>query len=74
MNKYHPVLVTRSDAGGDLYAPVQVIDNVDHESGDTPSYDYEAVKRRCDELNRLLEEREKRKLHSAAANDPDRWY
>jgi len=48
---YYPGRVTRSDAGGELYAPVRYVNNVAQESGDTPSYDHEAVRRRCEELN-----------------------
>jgi hypothetical protein len=42
--------VTRPDAGGNLWAPV---DQFGNESGDVPSYDDAAVSRRCDDLNRL---------------------
>lgn len=40
--------VTRADAGGELFAPV---DQFGEESGDTPSYDVNAVASRCVELN-----------------------
>jgi hypothetical protein len=43
------IKVTRPDAGGDLYAPV---DQFGVESGDTPSYDVTAVASRCIELNK----------------------
>ncbi|HEX2242692.1 MAG TPA: hypothetical protein VHK27_05480 [Gammaproteobacteria bacterium] len=45
--------VERKDAGGVLFAPV---DQFGVESGDTPSYDGEAIQRRCNELNGVTHE------------------
>lgn len=46
---FRPSEVKREDSGGQLWAPV---DQHRTESGDTPSYDFEAIRRRCEELNR----------------------
>lgn len=48
---FRPRRVIRSDAGGCLVAPV---DQHGVESGDTPSYDSEAVARRCEQLNKRV--------------------
>lgn len=46
---FKPRRVTRPDAGGTLWAPV---DQHGHEHGMTPSYDGDAIGRECDRLNR----------------------
>lgn len=47
---FRAIRVTRADAGGALYAPV---DQFGIESGDTPSYDGSAIANRSDHLNML---------------------
>jgi hypothetical protein len=54
--RFRPARVTRPDAGGYLCAPV---DQHGRESGDTPTYDYDAVVRRCVQLNKAREARVK---------------
>jgi hypothetical protein len=62
-------LVVRSDAGGQLYAPVQIIDNKIVETTDiTPTYNREAMERQVRIMNArrtaALKLRTKGKVHA----------
>lgn len=51
MKTFFPIEVTRPDAGGPLWAPGKILNNAFVETGETPSHDYEVIRRRCDQLN-----------------------
>ena len=51
MSKFYVAQVTRPDAGGTLWGIVFIENNKEIEIDQTPSYSYEAMKKRCDQLN-----------------------